>query len=58
MRPPVLRVMPRGTIERYVLEHLTFGQSKVVHLYSSRAVPEQIFALAERLASASPESES
>ena len=58
MRPPVLRVMPRGTIERYVLEHLTFGQGKVVHLYSSRAVPEQIFALADRLASASPESES
>ena len=40
-RPEVTRLRP-GTIESFVFDTLTYGQSKIVNLYSNRDVPEKI----------------
>ncbi|MNS67028.1 GH3 auxin-responsive promoter [compost metagenome] len=40
--PPRLTELPRGTIDRHVLETRQFGQGKFLHLYSQRAAVESI----------------
>lgn len=43
---PLVTVLPKGTIESYVLDRLAFGQSKVVHTYADRRVPDALLAYA------------
>lgn len=40
--PPRLTVLPRGAIDRYVLDTRQFGQGKFLHLYSRPEIPEAI----------------
>jgi len=46
LAPPLVSVLAPGSIERWLLEHGRYGQSKVLQLYGTRDVPDRILAFA------------